>query len=1361
MTSSPDPLGFSDENATTPLSPSKARASIHTSRTPLKEVLGNSAVQDFYIPSPTPIKKRTLSNNGKALSPWRIRVTLQAEPIGDAQENSVLDDKTIVTRIPLKGGDDSSPPEMTRGRERPLKSLGSPSKRPGTPKPNTRRARSASAPTEVEEEQEHLGWQDMSPFAKRGDAFPKRRARRSRSPRKQEDQAMPLTPTLLANENDLAAESKRKRSRSRKRRTEITPRKLLGNGNDMNIAYQNSPTAVPEAQEHMSSADEAVNLEDDAQALSNDEEARTNSIASNQALLPLHDTDVVEQAAMPDDATSQHEEFDTILESEGFSMVSVDSLSSRGGLSSSPTEANEVSEPDVSADLGSSVVGHANSKDDDSVHGYSDISSFVPAAASPTKYSHLPPSKDESVHGYSDISSFIPPIASPTKTSHLPFEKEESVHGYSDISSFIPAAASPTKTSHLPVHMMAKSPKRAHNYSKIACMPDGTPFSDRVSQLRPKSTKRALTTSPSTSPSMSISADVSPLPSKQPSYLNGTRQVSLALRTPPVDSLSPSTPAAPVAVQGSPSSRPPHHVREGSPKLGRTQSAGSALQSLHSPGERTIQYSDRLGSPFQVYNKLSPSCEETQSGVKCKDSSQAVSKSCHMVQADKVFDCSDAATGRELKASSRFNEHLARRKSQDAPSSSPTGDVTNGSLIGTVQAAGTPMAPKPKLGTGTYRSPVVENSQQVEIAYPNFMATQLPSPAASIPDGEEAHLSQKANTPIQPMDTMVSSGLSSRKGTAVSGDSLADSATIAKEAEWQREREAVSRTIEMANTSKVIVIDSDGSDQGQVSDDEVNSSIASTSVYENPHARLDSSTQPFDLRVRPEVIKSRRNKLPSPWRRSSQIYGARQTPDATEADLFWQPEESKAAERRKHRRKQTTMSPVETTTSDQKTRDYAKEKSTLQVSENESVALSETSEDQDSLQEHRPQLNREALPRLRPVQKIVVSRSPESDTPRYLEESLATPCSYRSDDVTQDNLKDQGKPLSNEISTASCVEATDVIDNWSTQGLTLVDPELRPERHVFAGGNNQNIAVEASDISSAINKTASATSLAESTEQRSIESSTITSPTPPASASWLATITNLFTQAPPPEMPWYNSPTCGLPPATRSDILASSPFVAISATTPWTKAHQAALIPLYQSSWLFGTHIFAPSSPATSSAARHISHTFTTPLGWSRVVTAQDASIADAFMILLTARSKGFISNTQNNNDNKDKDNNRDSSQEHQYNIPRNTPITEELVLRKCIEIWQDMIICGDIPPPSPTPCNPTPSHPPHHQPQSPPKEEEEKNAGTIGLRRRGDRLWRSGSWWDMETERSQRAYFDRKRLDWGGLPSWRGKGLV
>lgn len=55
----------------------------------------------------------------------------------------------------------------------------------------------------------------------------------------------------------------------------------------------------------------------------------------------------------------------------------------------------------------------------------------------------------------------------------------------------------------------------------------------------------------------------------------------------------------------------------------------------------------------------------------------------------------------------------------------------------------------------------------------------------------------------------------------------------------------------------------------------------------------------------------------------------------------------------------------------------------------------------------------------------------------------------------------------------------------------------------------------------------------------------------------------------------------------------------------------------------------------------------------------------------------------------------------------------------------------------------------------------------TVGLRRKGDRLWRKGgaggSWWDGDGEsgRSQKGYFERKRRGWGGLPSWRAKGLV
>ena len=214
--SSPDPIGLSDENLILTPSPSKRRASSITPRKPLVETSGNSTVQEFYITTPT---KPNAKAGRDTYSPWRLRMTLEADPIETGQKIGGHKEQTIVTKIPLKGGEDSSLIESTRGRGGSRKSLGSPVRRMGTPKPKVNRRKTMPEPSDAIDDYK-IG--ETSPFARPGDAFPKRRARKSVSPGKKRESRTPEIQTAPASD----AESKRKRSRSRKRRIEITPMKL-------------------------------------------------------------------------------------------------------------------------------------------------------------------------------------------------------------------------------------------------------------------------------------------------------------------------------------------------------------------------------------------------------------------------------------------------------------------------------------------------------------------------------------------------------------------------------------------------------------------------------------------------------------------------------------------------------------------------------------------------------------------------------------------------------------------------------------------------------------------------------------------------------------------------------------------------------------------------------------------------------------------------------------------------------------------------------------------------------------------------------------------------------------------------------
>ncbi|KAL9106157.1 MAG: hypothetical protein Q9187_008600 [Circinaria calcarea] len=116
---------------------------------------------------------------------------------------------------------------------------------------------------------------------------------------------------------------------------------------------------------------------------------------------------------------------------------------------------------------------------------------------------------------------------------------------------------------------------------------------------------------------------------------------------------------------------------------------------------------------------------------------------------------------------------------------------------------------------------------------------------------------------------------------------------LRREAEWQREREAISKQIQEANTSQVIVINSDEEqgdgryeedDEGEDRDDDDDVDIW-LSAAQLSH-QLDQGLLKAPETLAPgQMIKPRRSKLPSPWRRRSRVvYSDEAAPSGN--DLF-------------------------------------------------------------------------------------------------------------------------------------------------------------------------------------------------------------------------------------------------------------------------------------------------------------------------------------------------------------------------------------------------------------------------------------------------------------------------------------------
>ena len=362
FSSSPDPLGMSNENLFN-ASPTKTKQASLSPRKPLGTATGNVQVQDFFVSTPpskphnAAPRRDSKQQKNESESPWRIRLTLQADRLDglEAQMSPLrLTEKRTTTTIPLKGGDDEDDVEkpVKRGRGRPRKSIDSPLPRNGTPKPKAA-ARRKTMPVE---EMPEIGdcWAPTPPRKKRG------RKKQSRQPDEgqtsetnQKLVAVAITPKTRTPERTVKARPF-SRSRSRSRRKEITPKKLAEESEleDDNLAVHppqidrsslrartpDKPSVSEGTPSEQTSVDNIVSSDEkgtptlEHSTLDVADENMWRSMLRKDSVSPASKgTSPLESPSA--DPTESHREFDTILESEGFSMVSVESLQSVGNFS--------------------------------------------------------------------------------------------------------------------------------------------------------------------------------------------------------------------------------------------------------------------------------------------------------------------------------------------------------------------------------------------------------------------------------------------------------------------------------------------------------------------------------------------------------------------------------------------------------------------------------------------------------------------------------------------------------------------------------------------------------------------------------------------------------------------------------------------------------------------------------------------------------------------------------------------------------------------------------------------------------------------------------------------------------------------
>ena len=754
---------------------------------------------------------------------------------------------------------------------------------------------------------------------------------------------------------------------------------------------------------------------------------------------------------------------------------------------------------------------------------------------------------------------------------------------------------------------------------------------------------------------------VSSLPSVSDTSVSPVQQSgSLHKHTPTIAS-SPSVPPAPETAKIQLSPRHLDVPSDGTPKLAKVVRAGIALHGALSPRNR----SQKLGSPFQESRKQSPFLTVEDPAHQRELSRRMPNDRSLEERLDDPFRGFGPGTRRELKAGLRLGEELAKRQRQ--PSQNP----------GVVSREGNDMFPQtsdpvyPQLPTSNAKEEYSLNLSETmkQVRYPLLSNNQLPSPERSLVDEEEDRMSWKVDTPIKQEEPTPASAQLLVSDESIGPDASAiDHTMIARKEEWQREREAVSKQIEMANKSQVIVIDTD--DEEDVSEEErqdPEEDVADSDIWQSEAQSADQSRETTpeasEFLLQPEILKPRRSKIPSPWRSNSQVTYSDEV-EPTESDLFWQPDQSqtRASKRRNARKRQPQ-------------------------------AQSDISADSvfdSSLQNTRKaeaQIQLEAS-KARPLEGLFLGDNENSNTATSTEITLDDRSVQHADQTTK----------SPTVETAS--ENHVGPEMTPTPEKVLVTDVVEVSKKIVTEGTS----VKPTSATSKVSKAAIDPRLLQRKTRSSSASKQPIRPIRPlqslqptqSSTSWLSRFTapiwSVFVPAASPP-----------PAATKEDILCSSPHEPLCQFTPWEDCHFRALGPLYYGSFLYGAHLF-PFNPRSPSA-RYCGAYVTTKLGWSRKIAPEDCGITDAFMVLLDER--GFA-----------------------LGEPGAQWIDEGMVITMCVALWVGMIKRGEI--------------------------EADKSKGEIiGLRDQGDRKWTTA---DIDWANNESAYFERKRREFDGLPSWKNK---
>lgn len=326
--------------------------------------------------------------------------------------------------------------------------------------------------------------------------------------------------------------------------------------------------------------------------------------------------------------------------------------------------------------------------------------------------------------------------------------------------------------------------------------------------------------------------------------------------TPLADSSSTSVPPSlkPAAVGNSP--RAIDKVTTGTPKLVRVVRAGIALQGVLSPENASRKH----------YKKS-----------KIDDPSTNSPKE----RLDNLFSGFGPGTRRELRAGLRLGEELARRQKDR---SNQVSQIQQQDDVFMQEEVGAGRSRSLVTGENSEYSLTVPDSSQTDL-YPSLRNYQLPSPDRSEKATSEDRNNWKADT-LAHQETVAMYEADEQE--EFEDADFADDTMMAREAEYQGERDAVIEQINAANTSQVIVIDSESDSEKDESGQE---GCEYSDVWQeearSSNMKVESPNKIDDIFQKP-IGKPRRSQLPSPWRQESQLRSVSEA-SADESDHFWQP----------------------------------------------------------------------------------------------------------------------------------------------------------------------------------------------------------------------------------------------------------------------------------------------------------------------------------------------------------------------------------------------------------------------------------------------------------------------------------------